>query len=212
MFKNKKIKVALVDDHPILAQGIKSLLAKENDIFVVGSFSHGLEFLSFLQNNDIDMVLLDISLPDINGVELCLKVKTMRPEICVLALSNYSEKMVIIKMLQNGASGYMLKNESVEELKICIDSGMNGEMVFSKGIKEIMARPSINNTKEIPKITRREKQILKLIEDGKTTAMIADELFISPLTVETHRKNLMQKFNAKNSLELIKIINELYLF
>lgn len=210
--ENKKISVVIVDDHPIVTQGIETILAKEKDLVIAGSFNNGADFLLFLKSNDVDVVLLDISLPDINGIDLCLKIKKINPNICVLALSNHAERTLIMQMIQNGASGYMLKNASVDELKKCIKAGLNGDIAFSNEVRDIIAKPSINELKDRPKITQREKQILRLIAEGKTTIAIAEDLFLSPLTVETHRKNLMQKVNAKNSLELIKIAKEQLLF
>ena len=110
-----------------------------------------------------------------------------------------------MQMLQNGASGYLLKNVSVQELTSCIYEALNGEVAFSKAVKEILARPSANDLKGIPQLTKREKEVLQLIAEGKTTALMAKHLFVSPLTIETHRRNLLQKFEVKNVASLIKI-------
>lgn len=213
MFKRGKIiKLAIVDDHPIIAQGIGSMLANENDILVVGNFSYGLKFLSFLEHNHVDIVLLDISLPDINGMDLCIEIKKQDFRIVVLALSNHTDKAFIMQMLQNGASGYLLKSEAVDELKRCIDACLKGEIVFSEEVKKIITKPSLKNVRERPRLTQREKQILKLIAEGKTTVEIGTLLFLSPHTIETHRRSLMRKFEVKNSIELINIAKELLLF
>jgi DNA-binding NarL/FixJ family response regulator len=111
---------------------------------------------------------------------------------------------MIMQMLQNGATGYLLKNISSEELTACIYEALSGHITFSKAVKEIMARPSVNDLKGIAQLTKREKEILQLIADGKTTATMAQELNLSPLTIETHRKNLLQKFEVKNVASLIK--------
>jgi len=202
------IKLAVVDDHPIVIQGIVSLINNLENMHVVGSFQSGSALISFLNNNEIDIILLDIMLPDGNGIELCAQVKKLSPKTVVIAISNHTERSIIMQILQNGASGYILKNASVEELKNGIETALRGELAFSREVIEIIAKPSVNDLKGRPKFTKREKQILQLIAQGKTTAGIADELFLSPLTVETHRRNMMQKLAVKNSIELINIATE----
>lgn len=201
---DNKAALAIVDDHLIVQEGLQKLLLHAKHINITGCFTQGLEFISFLKTNPVNIVLLDITLPDINGIDLCKDIKRIAPDTCVLALSNHSERSMILQMLQNGASGYLLKNISSEELINCIDEALNGQIAFSKAVKEIMARPSTSDLKGIPQLTKREKEILHLISEGKTTATIAEELYLSPLTIETHRKNLMQKFKVKNVAALIK--------
>jgi len=200
---NKNIKLAVVDDHPIVVQGIVSLLQNSNDIDVIGSFHNATDLITFLKYNHLDMVLIDVMLPDINGIELCAEIKKISPQTIVIAISNHTERSIIMQIIQNGASGYVLKNASVDELKHCMENAMRGDIAFSKEVIEIIAKPSINDLKGRPKFTKREKQILQLIAQGKTTALIADELYLSPLTIETHRRNMMQKLDVKNAIELI---------
>jgi len=202
---NRKISLAIVDDHPIVVQGLQMILTNNNDINVTGCFTSGSDFIEFLKNNEVDIVLLDIMLPDSNGMDVCKEIKSVSPNTCVLALSNHSERSIVMQMLQNGASGYLLKNVSVQELTNCIYEALNGEVAFSKAVKEILARPSANDLKGIPQLTKREKEVLQLIAEGKTTALMAKHLFVSPLTIETHRRNLLQKFEVKNVASLIKI-------
>lgn len=205
---NNNIKLAIVDDHPIVVQGIVSLLQNLSDINVVGSFHTGTELITFLKYNHLDMVLIDVMLPDINGIELCAEIKKISPKTIVIAISNHTERSIIMQIIQNGASGYVLKNASVEELKYCMENAMRGDIAFSKEVIAIIAKPSINDLKGRPKFTKREKQILQLIAQGKTTTLIAEELYLSPLTVETHRRNMMQKLDVKNAIELINIATE----
>jgi len=202
---NRKISLAIVDDHPIVVQGLQMILTNNSDINVTGCFTSGSDFIEFLKNNEVDIVLLDIMLPDSNGMDVCKEIKSVSPNTCVLALSNHSERSIVMQMLQNGASGYLLKNVSVQELTSCIYEALNGEVAFSKAVKEILARPSANDLKGIPQLTKREKEVLQLIAEGKTTALMAKHLFVSPLTIETHRRNLLQKFEVKNVASLIKI-------
>ncbi|TCD18295.1 response regulator transcription factor [Pedobacter psychrodurus] len=205
---NNMIKLAVVDDHPIVIQGIVSLINNLENMQVVGSFQSGSALISFLNTHEIDIVLLDVMLPDVNGIELCAQVKKLSPKTIVIAISNHTERSIIMQILQNGASGYILKNASVEELKNGIETALRGELAFSKEVIEIIAKPSVNDLKGRPKFTKREKQILQLIAQGKTTASIAEELFLSPLTIETHRRNMMQKLDVKNAIELINIATE----
>jgi DNA-binding NarL/FixJ family response regulator len=198
-----KIVLAIVDDHPMVIEGLKTLLKPEAAVYAAVSFTKGREFISFLNQNEVHLVLLDISLPDANGIELCKEIKKMSPKTIVLGLSNQAERSMMLQMLQSGASGYLLKNVSPDELLTCIQEALDGRVTFSREAKEIMARPSKAELSEAASITKREKQILQLLAQGKTTAAIAAELFLSPLTVDTHRKNLLQKFDVKNTAELL---------
>ncbi|NSL85787.1 response regulator transcription factor [Chitinophaga solisilvae] len=200
---NEKIILAIVDDHPVVIEGLKTLLKQEPNIAVVNSFTRGKEFVSFLRTNEVDVVLLDIMLPDVNGIDLCKEIKQVAPDIIVLALSNQAERSIILQILQNGANGYLLKNASAEELIRCLNEALSGELAFSKEVKEMITRPGVNELKKIPTLTKREKQILQLVAEGKTTPVMAKELNLSPLTVDTHRRNLLQKFEARNVAELI---------
>lgn len=198
-----KLRTALVDDHPIVIEGLKMLLQNEANVEVVGGFGSGEDFLAYLKQNRVDLVLLDITLPDINGMDLCKMVKNASLTTIILVLSNHTERSIIMQTIQNGASGYLLKNSSVDELRNCIAEALKGNICFSKEVIDIISRPSKNQLQGRPQLTRREKQILSLLAEGKTSQNIADELFLSPLTVDTHRKNLIQKFEVKNVAGLI---------
>ncbi|WP_316776707.1 response regulator transcription factor [Pedobacter antarcticus] len=206
--QTEMIKIIIVDDHPIVTEGVKALLTNNPGLTVLETFDHGLSCLPYLEANQVDVVLLDISLPDTSGMELCLKIKSINPKICVVVLSNHAERSLILSMLQNGASGYMLKNSPVDEIKQCITAALNGELAFTKAVQQIILKPTVSELKKQPKITKREKQILQLIAEGKTTSNIAEALFLSPATVETHRHNMMQKFGVKNAIELLKAVQE----
>ncbi len=205
---DNKITLAIVDDHPIVQEGLQKLLAGATNIIITGCFTTGADFIDFLKLHPLDIVLLDISLPDVNGIDLCKEIKKLSPATSVLALSNHSERSMIFQMLQNGATGYLLKNISGEELISCINEAITGQFAFSPAVKEILAKPSANELREIPKLTKREKEILQLIADGMTTSDIAGALHLSPLTVETHRKSLLQKFEVKNVAAMVKIATE----
>jgi DNA-binding NarL/FixJ family response regulator len=198
-----KLRTIIVDDHPIVIEGLKTLLKNEDNLEVVDGFSNGAQLLSYLGSNPVDLVLLDVTLPDIGGMELCQIIKAQFSNITILILSNHTERSIIMQTIQNGASGYLLKNSSLEELRQCIATAVKGNICYSKEVVEIISRPTKNQLRNTPQLTRREKQILSLLAQGKTSQNIAQELFLSPLTVDTHRRNLIQKFEVKNVAELI---------
>ncbi|MCX8526341.1 response regulator transcription factor [Chryseobacterium formosus] len=200
-----KINIIIVDDHPIVLEGLKTMLKNEPFFHISESFTSGERILDFVKLNDVDIVLLDITLPDNSGIELCKEIKKVSQNTSVIMFSNRSERSVIMQSIQNGASGYLLKNTSVIELIDCIKGALSGNIVFCNETKQMISKPSKNELLSIPRLTKREKQILKLLADGKTSVIIAEELCLSSLTVDTHRKNLLQKFQAKNSTELITI-------
>lgn len=200
--ENEKINIVIVDDHPIVIEGLRMMLNSQSVFNVAGSFASGRETINCIQAEMVDIVLLDITLPDANGTELCREIKKISPNTSVIMFSNRSERSIIMQSIQNGASGYLLKNTSINELVICIRGALSGDIVFCNETKQIISRPSQNDL-PVARLTKREKQILQLVAQGKTSNMISEELFLSPLTVDTHRKNLLQKFHAKNSTELI---------
>lgn len=203
-----KLKTVIVDDHPIVIEGLKILLQNEENLQVVTGFCNGNDLLSYVKINLVDLIFLDINLPDYNGMDLCQMIKKESRSTIVLILSNHTERSIIMQTIQNGASGYLLKNSSLEELRCCITEAIKGNICHSTEVIEIISRPSKNQLQGMPQLTRREKQILTLIAEGKTSQVIGHELFISPLTVDTHRKNLIQKFEVKNVAELIMAANQ----
>ncbi len=214
MLVNKQtINIAVVDDHPIVIEGLQKILPQAFSITDIKEFVTGISFINFLKEKlvPIDVVLLDITLPDRSGIDLCKEIKLLSPTTRILAFSNHNERSIILEMLQSGASGYLLKNVSATELITCIQEALNNEITFSQEVKEILARADVSALKQLPSLTRREKEVLKMIAEGKTSIEIAKELFVSPLTIETHRRNLMQKFDAKNVAALMKLASELKL-
>lgn len=206
MYDKNKIKLAIVDDHPMILEGLKSLLEKDTK-FHVFSFTKGAAVIDFIQENKIDVVLLDIILSDGNGLDFCKIIKQKAPQSIVIALSNQAERSIIFRFLENGGNGYILKNADSQEIIEGIEKALIGDLALSKEVQEIMLRTSVTDF-ELPRLTKREKQILQAIAKGNTSAEIAEQLFISVITVETHRRNLLQKFKAKNMMELVKIATE----
>ncbi len=208
MLANKdKINIAIVDDHPIVMEGLQKVLMTAYNYVSTICFTTGTDFLNYLAKKEIatDIVLLDITLPDINGIQLCKQIKMQYPNVCVLAFSNHNERGTIMQMLQQGAGGYLLKNAAAEELVECINEAMKGNIALSREVRDIMAKPTLDDFKPVPVLTKREKEILKMIADGQTSNTIAEKLHLSPLTIETHRRNLMQKFEVNNAAEMIKV-------
>jgi DNA-binding NarL/FixJ family response regulator len=205
---NHKISIAIVDDHPIVIQGFRSLLENNPLYEIAGCFTTGGEFMSFLQQNRTDIVLLDITLPDGNGVHYCKEISAQYPQTIVVALSNLNERSIILQMFRNGAKGYLLKNLSAKELLDALDLVLDGKTAMSHEVKEIMQQPDLNTLQPVPELTKREKQILHLLAEGRKSAAIAEELFISPLTVKTHRSTLLAKFQVNNIVSLINRAKE----
>lgn len=203
-----KIKVVIIDDHQLVIEGLKSLLQASKDIKVVGNFKTGSEGLHFLKENQVDVVLLDINLPDINGIDVCKEITKHYKKVAVIGLSTYGERSIINQMISNGAKGYLLKNVTESELIEAINKVYRGNYYYGNEIQKTMVNTIFQTMGEMPRLTKREKQILQQIVSGKTTNTIAEELFISPLTVETHRRNLMKKMNAPNVATLVKIAIE----
>jgi len=207
---NKPISVVIIDDHPVVLEGFTSLLRNIEGLNIAGCFTLGAEGLAFLAQHPVDILLLDINLPDANGMELCAAIAKRYPATRIIIISNHSERGIITRLLQEGAAGYLLKNASGAELAQCIRDALAGKLVLSQDVQAILARlPDREPGAGIPRLTRREKEILKMIAAGNTSAEIAAQLFLSPFTVETHRRNLMQKFGIGNAPALIRMATEL---
>jgi DNA-binding NarL/FixJ family response regulator len=198
---NMPIKVFIVDDHYMVIEGIRSMLQPLNQVEWMGHATNAKSCMAFLQNQTPDIILMDINLPDKNGFELCKEVMTYFPEVKVLGLSTFNQLSFIEKMMENGASGYLLKNAVGEEIIEAITTVMNGENYFSNDVSNLL---EVKN-QTYPSITRREKEVLLLIAEGLTNQQIADKIFVSVTTVETHRKNLLMKLEAKNTAELVRL-------
>jgi len=205
--KSEIIKVVVVDDHPMVIEGLRSSLGEENTIEVVNCFENASDLFTFLKRQVTNVVVLDVNLPDMNGVEICENITKKYPHIKVIGLSTYNDPSIIKQMVKNGAKGYLLKNVTSKELAIAIHQIYEGQSYFSAEIQKILADSIFDNI-TIPKLTRREKEILTLVAEGITTPQIAEKLIISPLTVETHRRNLIQKMGVSNAAQLVKMAIE----
>lgn len=206
------IKVLIADDHTMFVDGIESILKLEEGVNVVGRCYDGASVLAFVQKQPTDIVLLDVNLPDMSGIEVCKQLAAVNPSVKVLAISMYNEESYVSEILNHGARGYILKNTGREELLKAIKTVQGGATYFSKDVTETIMKGLMNRRKssskssaDIPKISRREKEVLRLIAEEFTTQEIADKLFISLKTVESHRANLLAKLNARNSAGLVRI-------
>ena len=200
-------KVFIVDDHYMVIEGMRSLLQNEKDIEWLGHATNAASSLSFLKQQLPDVILMDINLPDKSGIDLCKEVKQLYPSVFVIGLSTFNQQSFITKMMENGASGYVLKNATQEEVMEAITTVVKGKTFLSDEVAQLIHK---NEGVKIV-LTRREKEVLELIADGLTNNEIGEKLFISPATVDTHRKNLLAKLDAKNTASLVKMAMQLQL-
>ena len=205
------IKIILTEDHQILRDGIKALIASAN-ITISGEASTGQELWKLLDKDLPDIILMDISLPDTSGIELTRLVTEKYPEIKVLILSMYTDESFINQAIKAGAKGYLHKNTTREEMLVAIDTVLSGNDFYSDNISKIILKNyiekaklninEIDNPNEI--LSKREIEILKMFSEGFINKEIADRLFISIRTVESHKNHIMQKLNLKTQVELVK--------
>jgi DNA-binding NarL/FixJ family response regulator len=203
---SKKYKMVVVDDHPIVISGISGLLSDLENVEIIEKMQSGVALLDYMERNEVDLVLLDIFLPVITGIDLCKAIKQKFPQVVVIGMSSQSERSLVMQFIQNGGNGYILKSASFDEFKNCINKAIEGEIVFSDEVKIIVSQPLSEDLDTIPSLSRREKDIAILLSKGKQTQEIADELFLSFLTVQTHRRNILQKYKTKNVAELITLL------
>jgi DNA-binding NarL/FixJ family response regulator len=208
---NKMIRVFMIDDHQLFVSGIRSIFEGDEEIQIVGACHDGSSAMSQLsENQPIDVILLDINLPGMDGVALNQLIRQNFPACQVIALTMHQESVFIQKMIKGGARGYVLKNSGKDHLKKAILAVAEGGTFFGDDVKEALMQEMMpgSASKSIPKLSRREKEVLLLITREHTTAEIAEKLFISQNTVETHRKNLLQKLNVRNTAGLVRLAME----
>ena len=208
-----KIKVLVADDHQLVIDGLKLMFEGIEHIEYVSSARNGQEALAQLSIYEVDVLLLDVNMPIMDGIACCKEAARQFPNVKILALSMMKEASLVKKMLKAGAIGFLLKNAGQEEVLEAIQKVYQGGKAFSAEILDaLMESLSGVNKKSsnrmFPRISRREKQVLNLIVWEKTTQEIADELFISFSTVETHRKNLLHKLDVRNTAGLVRVALE----
>jgi DNA-binding NarL/FixJ family response regulator len=197
------IKLFIIDDHQMIIEGIHSLLTDEAEIAWMGSARLPEDLMRFLKKEQPDVLLMDINLPQMNGLDLCKEVKEKYPAVNIIGLSTSDQASVIRKMRENGASGYLLKDASKQEIIKALQEVNRGKEYMSFSVAEALKKKTPND--QLAVLTKREKEILELIADGMTNQEIAAKLFLNSTTIDSHRKNMLTKFKVKNTAALIKI-------
>ncbi len=203
-------KIIVVDEHRILREGLSTLIAKQPDMEIIGEATDGREALQLLEKLAPDLILMDVTMPNLNGIEATRKIKSKNPNIEIIALSLHSDRRYVLGMIDAGASGYLLKECAFEELVRAINTVMAKKKYLSPGISDILIEEYVKKTTQdtptiYSKLTPREREILQLIAEGKNTKEIARYLFISVKTVETHRRHIKKKLKVDSVAELTKI-------
>jgi two-component system, NarL family, response regulator NreC len=208
-----KIRVLLADDHTLIRSGIATLLQSNKDFVVVGEAEDGEEAVRKAGELKPTVVVMDLSMPKLSGIEATKQIKKKHPEVNVLVLTMHENEEYVYQILKSGAAGYVLKSAGKEELISAIRAAAKGEKFFSPRISQLMADGYVRRVEQVATeietggdvpLTRREREVLILVVDGLTNQQIADQLFISPRTVDTHRTNIMQKLNIHDLANLVR--------
>lgn len=205
-----KIRLLLVDDHAVVRTGLRMMLEGENDIDIVGEAENATDALNQISQLDLDVILMDIGLPDMSGIEATRKIKELAPEIAVVALTIHEDEEYFFKMLDAGASGYVPKRAAPEELMSAIRITAQGEVYLYPSLAKLLVSDYLTQSKQPQKqatldgLTPREYEVLTLLADGDSNVEIAEQLSISPKTVARHRENIMGKLNLHSRAELVK--------
>jgi len=201
------IKILIVDDHQLVREGIQLMLSNTDEIDVIAEATNGKEAVNYSEEHDVDVVLLDLNMPEMNGIDACKALKKLKPKIKIIILSMISERKMVQKLMNYGANGYLLKNSGQDEIIHAIKEVHAGRNHFDQEILDMMLYPDkhkmVKDENLHPSLSRREKEILQLIIDECTTAEIAQKLFISFGTVESHRRNMISKLGVRNTAGLV---------
>jgi two-component system response regulator NreC len=201
-------KIVIAEDHTILRAGLRALLSGQNGLEVIGEAGDGREAVRKIDTLQPDLLLIDLSMPKLNGIDAIREIKSQHPEIKIIVLTVHKSEEYIVAALQAGANGYMLKDASQNELLLAIDYVINGKTFLSPSISDKVVDAFLNTDKKdkpaavLDNLTAREREILKLVAEGNTNKKIAEHLCISLKTVEKHRSNLMQKLDLRNTAAL----------
>ncbi|MEM6632247.1 MAG: response regulator transcription factor [Bacteroidota bacterium] len=206
-------RIILADDHRVLVDGISKIIEEQDDLVVVGKAHHGEELLALLKRIEADLVVLDINMPGKSGMDICQTLRQTYPSLQILILSMHQDAFHVQTMLQKGANGYITKNSTHSEMLLAIRTVASGNPYLNAEAKyaqtrEIEPDSGSDQPTYLLKLSNREKEVLRLIVEEYTTQEIADQLFISIKTVETHRRNLLSKLNARNTAGLVRIAVE----
>ncbi len=205
------IKIVLADDHKILREGICSLVKGFPDMEVIGEAADGRAVLKLLEDLSPDIVIMDISMPDLNGIDATRRITADHPKVKVIALSMHYDKQFVSEIFKAGASGYLLKDCAFDELEHAIRVVIDNKtyvnpQIASLVVESLVSQPSAINTgtQSFSLLTEREREVLQLIADGNSTKQIASQLNVSAKTIESHRRQVMGKLNIRNVAELTK--------
>lgn len=207
----EQLTLLIIDDHPLVGDGIRAMIQGENWIEVLPVCKTGKQALEFLSENTPDIILLDVNLPDTDGLELCSQIRQFNSQSKIIGLTSTNEAGIITQLLARGGNGYLLKNMERNELLKAMDTVLDGRVFLSEEANQKLLEQyqSVQNAiDQAPVLTRREKEILQWLHEGLTGPQIAERISLSPYTVETHRKNLMQKMNASSIQQLLKKARE----
>ena len=197
----------IADDHTLFIEGLTMLVSRIDNIQLIGQAKNGKQAIEICQNQKVDLILMDLEMPEMSGIEASTIIKHDFPFIKIVAVTMLNDYNTIKKALRGGMDGYVVKNLGIAELQKAIETVMNGQIYMSPEITNILALGVAGrkpNQAYVPDLTRREKEVVKLIIDGLTNEIIAEKLCLSPLTVSTHRKNVLSKLNLKNTAMLVK--------
>lgn len=203
------IRIIIADDHQIVRQGLRTLLEREPDMNVVAEAEDGRKALTLVREIIPQVIVMDVEMPDLNGIEATRQIISEFPQVKIIALSMYSDSRFVTNMLKAGATGYLLKDCAFEELAQAIRLAMANRIYLSPGVADVVVKDYVNNTPPPPVsvfsvLTAREREVLQLLSEGKRTSHIAELLHISTKTVETHRQQLMHKLGIRSVAELTK--------
>ena len=205
---NSHYRIVLADDHVLIRHGIKNIIAKEEQLQIVGEVGDGEELLSYLKNDLPELVILDISMPKINGVELARILKKSYPSVKILMLTMHKSKQFFYQAMSAGADGYLIKSDSDDELLLAINKIRNGRTYISPYLvddftDDVLKAYRNEEVTTFSGLTKREKEILSMVVEGHTSKDMAAKLNLSPRTIDHHRSNLLKKFKMKNSVDLV---------
>jgi two-component system, NarL family, nitrate/nitrite response regulator NarL len=206
------IRIFVTDDHRVFIDGVQSILSQIPEFSVVGTSQNGVDTIAALQEQPCDVLLLDVEMPMMNGLEVARMIRTLKIDVKILCLTMHDEREFIVGVMRSGVQGYLLKNSGKQELLEAIQVVASGQHYFSREIastmmRDFMEQPAVDHngvaeTNE-KRLTQREEEIVRLVVQGTSNGEIADKLYVSIRTVETHRRNIMRKLDLKNAIQLV---------
>ena len=205
----KRLRVLLADDHSVMRSGLRALLERQQNLEVVGEADNGRDAVSLSSSLSPDVVVMDVAMPVLNGIEAAKSILKQTPSTCIVMLSMHSDESYVMRSLNAGARGYLLKDSAASELLSALDAVSRGKSFFSSAVRKLLAEDYIRVLRQkgivdsYELLTAREREILQLLAEGKTNKEVASDLNISPYTVETHRGHILEKLGLHTPAELI---------